>query len=625
MPWRPNASRRAPLASTSEPSHRHSPLGRRGLLLVALLVLALPLAVAVVALNSPRWYPGLELAQTELHVRDVGTRHTPLTGLVGRLGAPGERGSHPGPLSFVALAPVYRLAGSSPWGLQVSTVVLHLSAIGAASAIAARRGGMRLLLLTAAGLTVLARFYGASLLTEPWNPYLPMLWWLVFVLAVWSVVEDDLALLPVAVVAGSFCAQTHIAYVGLVAGLGGCTMATVLVRELRRRTRSSGPAPGPTWAWLVPSAVIGAVLWLPPVVDELKRDPGNLSVLVDYFTSSTEDPIGLRRGIELLLANLNPWRLLFGHAQAKVVADPPPWSVVSLLFLAAWIASIVVAWRSKLRSTLRLDAVIVIALGFGALSASRIYGPSWAWLVQWAWGLTALMAVAIAWTFWCVVQQGLKGSRRLRSVRIGAISVLAVISVGSTVGSIEDAAHVEPDDVANSRALRHLVPATMEAVDGRADRYLITWTDPSGYIGGAQAFGLANELDRGGIAVGIEPNSRLRAAPYLTIDPSQTPVITLRLVTGAAIAEWESKPGTRRIAMYDPRTSDQRALQERLRGEIDDDLRALGRPELISLVDGSFLAAVLVFDKDPRIPEDLIAKMVRVVTLGSASAVFLEE
>ena len=71
-----------------------------------LLVLGLPLVVAAGALRRPHWYPVLDLAMTELRVRDVGTRYTPLIGLPGRIGTTlAEQGSHPGPLSFYLLAP----------------------------------------------------------------------------------------------------------------------------------------------------------------------------------------------------------------------------------------------------------------------------------------------------------------------------------------------------------------------------------------------------------------------------------------------------------------------------------------------------------------------------------------
>ena len=90
-------------------------------LLAALLVT--PLVVALVALRHPRWFPVLDMAMTEFRVRDVGTSHTPLIGLPGRIGTLAEQGSHPGPLSFYALAPFYRLFGSSAWAMQADLVV----------------------------------------------------------------------------------------------------------------------------------------------------------------------------------------------------------------------------------------------------------------------------------------------------------------------------------------------------------------------------------------------------------------------------------------------------------------------------------------------------------------------
>ena len=56
---------------------------------------------------------------------------------------------------------------------------------------------MLALLGFAAILAWLLSYYGPEILTQAWNPYMPVLWWLLFVLAVWSVLCDDWALLPV--------------------------------------------------------------------------------------------------------------------------------------------------------------------------------------------------------------------------------------------------------------------------------------------------------------------------------------------------------------------------------------------------------------------------------------------
>ena len=49
--------------------------------------------------------------------------------------------------------------------------------------VARRRGGRTLVLGVAAMLALLTWFYGPSVLTQAWNPYLPMTWFIVFVLA----------------------------------------------------------------------------------------------------------------------------------------------------------------------------------------------------------------------------------------------------------------------------------------------------------------------------------------------------------------------------------------------------------------------------------------------------------
>ena len=81
------------------------------------LAIVAPLLAAAIAQRDADWHPVFDLAMTELRVRDVGGRHTPLIGLQGRIG---PTGSHPGPLSFYLLAPVYRIFGSSAfWSRRI--------------------------------------------------------------------------------------------------------------------------------------------------------------------------------------------------------------------------------------------------------------------------------------------------------------------------------------------------------------------------------------------------------------------------------------------------------------------------------------------------------------------------
>ena len=103
--------------------------------------LAVPFVVALAVLAGADWSPVLDLAMTEFRVRDVFGAHTPLIGLPGRIGTFPDQGSHPGPLSFYLVAPVYRLLGSTAYGLLVAAAVINVAAAWTAIWVAGRRGG----------------------------------------------------------------------------------------------------------------------------------------------------------------------------------------------------------------------------------------------------------------------------------------------------------------------------------------------------------------------------------------------------------------------------------------------------------------------------------------------------
>jgi hypothetical protein len=254
--------------TTTEPAPRR--VAPAFVFVVTLLVLALPLAVALTALHHPRWYPLGDIAQTEMRVRDVASAHPPLIGLPGRIGAFPRQGSHPGPLSFYAIFPAYRAFGASAFALQCATALLQLGAMALALWVAWRRGGPAMMLAIAAVLAVLAHNLGFDILIEPWNPYLPVMLWVAFVLAVWSVACGDLALLPIVAVVGSFCVQTHVSYVGPVCGLGAFAIGAAFVVARRR-----------AWPAVLASIGVGAIVWVPPIVEQFTTKHGNITELLD--------------------------------------------------------------------------------------------------------------------------------------------------------------------------------------------------------------------------------------------------------------------------------------------------------------------------------------------------------
>jgi hypothetical protein len=586
------------------------PGSRAALLVVGLVVLlAVPLSVALGVLHQPRWYPIADLAQTELRVRDVGSAHSPLIGLPGRLGSFGSQGSHPGPLSFWSMAPVYRVFGASSWGMQAAAVFLHVVAMATILAIAHRRGGVRLTLGMAAMLAVLIRVYGTATLTEAWNPYVPVLWWVVFLLAVWSVLSRDLKMLPVAVFAASFCMQTHLPYVGLAGVLFAVAFAVVSFQTWQRRAEPGAVRHFARWALL--AAGVGLLVWLPPVIDQLTSEQGNLSIVWKELTNPPETAVGVRRGLELLLVHLNPWRLLARQPTATTGALLP-----GVLLLCAWAASVVVSWRLRHRSLLHLHLVLAGALVLAALSMTRIHGIVWYYLVLWAWGVNALIVLAIGWTVSTVALRRASGERREALARAGTLALAGII-VGSTALFTVDATRAEVPDPVRSRVVGELAGPTVRALpQGHAGRYLVTWSDPISI--GSQGYGLFDELDRRGFRVGVPEIHRSGATRHRVVAPGEA-TAEVHLAVGPEIDKWRAKPGVRRVAYVDVRTAAQRAEYQRLRGEVFRELQAAHRADAIDHVDSSLFTSIF----DTSLPRRARALMERMFAIGLPAAVFV--
>jgi hypothetical protein len=514
-------------------------------------VVALPLLVALGVLSSPRWFPYIDLAQTEMRVRDVWSGHPPLIGLPGRIRGAGVGGSHPGPLSFYALWPLYRAFGADGWALQVASVGSHLVAVALAIWIGVRRGGTRLALVVAATLVLLLRAYGAALLAQPWNPQIPVVWWVVFLLAVWSVLCDDLAMLPIAVLAGTLCMQTHVSYLGVVGGLGGFTLAAALYALWRRRSDAAFRARFLRWAG--GSAALLVLLWVPPLVQQLTSHPGNLRVLTDNFRHPYDKQVSFDFAYRSWLRHLDPaelvgadrrpiGRLVFGFQAASTRPG--------IAVLGVWLVAVALAaWRRD-RALLRLHTVVAVALVLGLATTSRIFGPPWYYLTLWAWGTTALMLLATAWTFLCTFTSARRG-RVATTVAAGA--TLLVFTALFTV----DAAYTEMPNASLSARVRAVSLATSRALArdplgcGRTCRYLVTWRD----FGGRPALedGVALALERWGFDARVRPQLATAVGRRRVASADDCDATIVIAFGDGTIAREGARPGARELARVDLR------------------------------------------------------------------------
>lgn len=587
------------------------------------LVVLTPLLAGLVFARSPTWIPVLDLAMTELRVRDVGTRHTPLIGLPGRIGPIDAQGSHPGPLSFWAIAPTYRVLGSSAWSMLVGTVVLHGMALGAALMMAWRAGGDRLMAVVGALSAVLVAAYGISALSEPWNPYLPLTWWLAFLLACVCLLRGDPAGLPVAVVAGSFAAQTHVPYLLATISIGAFATA-MWVRRGRRQ-----PSERAVGRWVGASLLLGAALWLPPTVDQVRRDPGNYQTLIDHFATPPEDEevVGLRAASEEVLQRLDLWHLLVDGAVEPGILVPgsrdrPPSATRGGVALAAWAAAAAWAITHRDRRSAPFHLVVGAGLVVALVSVSRIFGFVWYYLMLWIWGLAAVMALATAITAWHALGDRLTAERRRDLVRwMPRVALVLVVVLSARVTLT--APDADPSDTYLSEILRPLVDSTSDALTqsigpakGADGTYLVDWDDPV-HIG-SQGYGLLSELERRGFEVRAEPYRRVPATPHRSSGAAGADARVV-LATGVALERWDARADAVQVALVDDRSAAELTELATLRAEVRRTLEQQGLADLVPWMDTQLFALSV----DTRLSIDTQAKLARMLRIGVPTAVYL--
>jgi len=487
--------------------------GARRIVGASTVVVAMPLVVGVIALRTPRWYPVADMAQIEMRVRDVPS-HPPLLGPVGRLLAYGHVGSHPGPLGFYLLWPVYVIFGRSAWALQVSSVVLTLVAVGLAVWIGRRRGGTAGAVAVTAALIVLLRAYGAGMVAEPWNPNLPVAWWVVLLLAAWSVLVGDLALLPVVALAGSLCAQTHVAYLPLVGAVWALTLIAVVAH---RRS----------WRLVLGSLGLVVLLWAPVILEQITHHPGNLAILVETMRHPIYERVPHNIAVGMWWQHLDVFALATGDDLG------PASDQRGQLFLATWAATALLACWRRAWSLAALHAVAAVALVVGYVATIHITGPLWLYLIHWLWGTTTVMALAAAWTLAAEAQR----VELPDDLAQGAVAGLAAAVIAAAGLFTVEARNAERTNEPLSAALRHLTPPLLDRLrdEPAGSRYFVSWSET------LTGYGLLLELERHGVAAGVDPSQRLGVRPHRVLRKPDADA-EIHLATGADdIRRWRHR------------------------------------------------------------------------------------
>ncbi len=372
------------MAPRPEPANARERVEAAALALLAIAPAA-PYGLALLR-GVPRFSMFGDYAILEMVTRFVWSGRT-LVGPYSRFGF-----SHPGPLYFYLLAPVYSLLGERSVGIFAGALLINLAAI-ATIVVAARRFGSRVH-AAAAILTVWAWWSAfGNICDNPWNPLviaLPLVAYLV--LAAFFAQGASLAACPAAFF-GALVAQTHVAAVTTVAGVGAATTAAFLLARRRvglgrRERRHLSIALG-----------ILLVTSVPPVIEQvIAPGHGNLRKLASFFLDRPEPlhPWSIALHDWATATSWLPDRVLDATLGSdRGVPLPMRWDAIpptlsrtartlAWIHVGSLIAGGVLCWCRRDRRSATLLAVGAGAEGIAISTLRGIVGEHFHYLVFWA-------------------------------------------------------------------------------------------------------------------------------------------------------------------------------------------------------------------------------------------------
>ncbi|HEU5152010.1 MAG TPA: hypothetical protein VFU19_16045 [Iamia sp.] len=442
-------------------------------------VAVLPAVVAVVQMLRRDWAPIADDGIILLRAHDVLSGDTPALGQLSIASfATGADTRSMGPAAYWPFALTARFGPM--WLTPVLAGVLSALGLALIVHLAGRRGGLPLMASTTVGLVLVLRAVGTVNLAEVWNPSVALVPMVLLLFLGWSLGSGERGWLPLTVLVASFVAQAHITYV--VAALGMLVVSVAagygpLALALWRRRRGGEDDDAPVLDTRVEvrrlglAVAVAGVLWALPLAQQLRGDPGNITLL----SRSTSDGAAgwwfsarvIARSVGVIPVFLRDMPDSWGFYEHLPGEGWSLATATTLLVVLALGAVVVVAGRR--RSDLAVAAALVLVALAGALVTLRstpsdhrifsvLYTGWWvvaygmlAWLVLLAVGLRIGARAGAARTVPAWVRPAGAGL---------AVAVAAAVALSTPVHDREAMLYPLGDEVADA--------VVAEGVDGQA-------------------------------------------------------------------------------------------------------------------------------------------------------------
>jgi hypothetical protein len=554
-----------------------------------LAVTALVALVALVRTALQDWLPVADEASLWLRTWDIGTKDTPLIGAHSRLGW-----HHPGPVMFfLFLAPLRLLAGS-PSGLLVATLLISFASAAGLVVLVARTAGEAVALVVAVFTAILCFGWGDRLI-DPWNPFIAVLPFAVFLFAAWLASAGDRAAARIACVTGSVAAQSHLGALPPVVLIGAVAYALALFRPAR------GTRAGMVGQAARNGALIMALWALPLFEQALHGRDGNLALIFKYFRTKGTDPqIGWKNGLAMTGGQLVPWGQWLGREAYGIVGDVMPAPLWQLGIVVGLVAvACVLAVRARDHLAVRLVAIELTAVAACVVAHAQVRGVCFYYLVLW----TRPVAMLVLATPLVLVASRRRYRFRLRAPGVARAAAIAV--AGLTVALRALGADVPL--AVWSRIHEPVASVTLHALPPHGPVRLAAIGPP--YTGSPEA--LAIVLTRAGRTAKLMPAYGFAAGDHRTVS-STVELPTFVMATGVGIERLPYADKAKELYYHDPVSKRDRSKAKKLRSKLEKQLVAIGRSDLVPPLDDA--AYWLGWIAPPGIDKEALATYLRLVS-----------
>jgi hypothetical protein len=574
---------RAPAAGGDTAPARRARLAVAPVALVALVVS--PIVIGALATVGETWQPMSDWAHMTYRVAQVGTRQTPLIGAYSFHGF-----AHPGPLSMWLAAPLYRLTGEEPRALLWTAAAVNVVIVAALAAVAWRRGRWPLLLATMLLVGLLVHGLGVYVVVDIWNPYLPLLPFLLTAFLAWDAALGRQRAVVEAIVPASLAAQAHIAFVPLLGAVALCAAgwrrwgARLVVAE---PGRAPGPVTGPEpdapdapeaphlpdvpdgrrqrWRAAVPprALVLLGVLWVGPVLDALFDMHNPARVLRSL--SDAQESVGVGRSPSLVGAFVGPGGTWVAGGEPVVRFTIATGGAVGLVAAAAALAGcLVVARRRRLPDVGALATLSLAVLVVAVVGTAQLLSPTPNYLTEWLKVAGGLVWFTAAWTLWRAAEPWVRAAASRRRLAAVAAAAAVVASAGWTWG---EATRVEAPYNDGRQQLNEMRAAARAALDPRVHYRVEFAGGGNGHFPGFVYWLIRDGHDvvtsdgAGGLKWGHDHR-------WVAGEPYDEALVVAVHYEGSFSEAWDQcaeDPGMHRIYLDDPLSSGERRWTEELR------------------------------------------------------------